>query len=81
MITVLRDGPVTAQVVESLGPLDGRCLMPMGTMGISESVLLAEQVRNQGGTYLEAPVLGSRPEALKGELLVMAGGSRPLLVL
>ena len=74
VITVLRDGPVTAQVVESLGPLDGRCLMPMGTMGISESVLLAEQVRNQGGTYLEAPVLGSRPEALKGELLVMAGG-------
>ena len=76
LITVLRDGPVTTEVAGSLGSLKGRCLMPMGTMGISESVALAEQVRLQGGTYLEAPVLGSRPEALKGRLLVMAGGEQ-----
>lgn len=74
VITVLRDGPVTAEVVGNLGPLGGRCVIPMGTMGISESVALAEQVRLQGGSYLEAPVLGSRPEALSGSLLVMAGG-------
>tara|TARA_Y100000287_G_scaffold76258_1_gene60363 strand:- start:795 stop:1649 length:855 start_codon:yes stop_codon:yes gene_type:complete len=74
VVTVLRDGPVTAEVVDSLGPLGGRCILPMGTMGISESVALADQVRLQGGSYLEAPVLGSRPEALKGSLLVMAGG-------
>ena len=76
VITVLRDGPVTAEVVDSLGPLGGRCILPMGTMGISESVALADQVRLQGGFYLEAPVLGSRPEALKGSLLVMAGGQQ-----
>ena len=74
VVTVLRDGPVTAEVVQSLGPLQGRTVMPMGTMGISESVSLAQQVRTQGGRYLEAPVLGSRPEAQKGTLLVMAGG-------
>ena len=45
-------------------------------MPCSESVALAEQVRLQGGSYLEAPVLGSRPEALKGGLLVMAGGEQ-----
>ena len=76
VITVLRDGPVTAEVIGSLGPLTGRCIVPMGTMGISESIALAEQVRLQGGSFLEAPVLGSRPEALKGSLLVMAGGAQ-----
>jgi len=76
VITVLRDGPVTSAVVASLGDLDQCCVMPMGTMGISESVALDEQVRLQGGLYLEAPVLGSRPEALAGRLLVMAGGEQ-----
>ena len=76
VITVLRDGPVTSAVVASLGDLDQCCVMPMGTMGISESVALDEQVRLQGGLYLEAPVLGSRPEALAGRLLVMAGGDQ-----
>ena len=74
VITVLRDGPVTAEVVAALGPLDGACCMPMGTMGVSESCALELQVRSRGGAYLEAPVLGSKPEALKGSLLVMAGG-------
>ena len=76
VITVLRDGPVTAEVVTRIGALGGACLMPMGTMGISESVALAAQARVQGGLYLEAPVLGSRPEALAGTLLVMAGGDK-----
>ena len=31
-------------------------------------------MQGQQGAYLEAPVLGSKPEALKGTLLVMAGG-------
>ncbi|EAQ69912.1 3-hydroxyisobutyrate dehydrogenase [Synechococcus sp. RS9909] len=74
VITVLRDGPVTAEVVARIGSLRGACVMPMGTMGISESVALETQAQGQGGCYLEAPVLGSRPEALQGRLLVMAGG-------
>ena len=76
VITVLRDGPITAEVVASLGGLNRCCVMPMGTMGISESVALEAQVQAQGGVYLEAPVLGSRPEALAGTLLVMAGGDQ-----
>lgn len=74
VITVLRDGPVTAEVIAALGGLAGVCCMPMGTMGIAESRGLEVQVHAQGGSYLEAPVLGSKPEALKGTLLVMAGG-------
>ena len=75
VITVLRDGPVSAEVIAQLGDLDTVCCLPMGTMGISESRQLELQVQAQQGVYLEAPVLGSKPEALKGTLLVMAGGS------
>ncbi|WP_413429175.1 NAD(P)-dependent oxidoreductase [Synechococcus sp. Cu2B8-bc1011] len=75
VITVLRDGPVSAEVIAQLGDLDAVCCLPMGTMGISESRQLELQVQAQQGVYLEAPVLGSKPEALKGTLLVMAGGS------
>ena len=88
VITVLRDGQVTRTVVAELGPLGGSCVMPMGTMGITEIRGLAADVQNQNGRCLEAPVLGSRPQALQGSLLVMAGGEtelfeqqRPLLEL
>ena len=74
VITVLRDGPVTSKVVRSLGELNNTTVIPMGTMGVSQSRELAEQVLHQNGHYLEAPVLGSRPQALNGTLLVMAGG-------
>ena len=74
LITVLRDGPVTAAVLNDIGPLDGSTLITMGTVGVTESQALAEQATQQGGRYLEAPVLGSKPQALNGSLLVMAGG-------
>ena len=74
LITVLRDGPVTAAVLNAIGALDGSTLITMGTVGITESQALAEQAARQGGQYLEAPVLGSKPQALNGSLLVMAGG-------
>ena len=78
VITVLRDGPVSGEVIAELGDLDAVCCLPMGTMGISESRQLELQVQGQQGAYLEAPVLGSKPEALKGTLLVMAGGDAAL---
>ena len=78
VITVLRDGPITETMVRELGDLHGCCLMPMGTMGITEIRRLAQQVHNQNGTCLEAPVLGSKPQAANGTLLVMAGGTQEL---
>ena len=74
LITVLRDGPVTAAVLKDIGRLDGSTLITMGTVGVTESQALAQQAAQQGGRYLEAPVLGSKPQALNGSLLVMAGG-------
>ena len=73
LITVLRDGAATASVISTVGALSGSTVVPMGTMGVDESRKLATQVADQGGRYLEAPVLGSKPQALNGSLLVMAG--------
>ena len=78
VITVLRDGPVTQQVVAALGDLRGCCIIPMGTMGVSEIRALDLQVQQQNGRCLEAPVLGSKPQAISGTLLVMAGGDPEL---
>ena len=78
LITVLRDGPVTAAVLNDISPLDGSTLITMGTVGVTESQALAQQAAQQGGRYLEAPVLGSKPQALNGSLLVMAGGEEQI---
>ena len=76
LITVLRDGSSTASVIDTVGALQGSTVIPMGTMGVEESRKLATQVADEGGRYLEAPVLGSKPQALNGSLLVMAGGEK-----
>ena len=74
IVTVLTTGDVTTEVVAALGPLNGSTVIPMGTMGVTESRKLAAEVLQKNGKYLEAPVLGSKPQALSGSLLVMAGG-------
>jgi 3-hydroxyisobutyrate dehydrogenase len=58
--------------------LAGRVFVQMGTIAPSESRDLAGRVSSAGGAYLEAPVLGSLPEAESGSLLVMAGGEQAL---
>lgn len=54
--------------------LSGKTIIPMGTIAPAESVAIAAWVVAAGGHYLEAPVLGSLPEALQGKLIVMVGG-------
>lgn len=53
--------------------LAGKTIIQMGTIAPAESRAIAEQIRAAGGTYLEAPVLGSLPEARSGTLIVMVG--------
>jgi 3-hydroxyisobutyrate dehydrogenase len=79
LLTVLSDGPSTTAVLHQAGEaLAGRTVIQMGTMAPHESCALAETVSQLGGHYLEAPVLGSKPEALSGTLQVMVGGPEPL---
>lgn len=56
--------------------LSGKTLVQMGTIAPEESQEIDQLVRAAGGDYLEAPVLGSIPEATCGQLLIM-GGARP----
>jgi 3-hydroxyisobutyrate dehydrogenase len=55
--------------------LPGKTIIQMGTIGPSESQAIQAEVVACGGEYLEAPVLGSIPEARSGRLLVMVGST------
>lgn len=58
--------------------LADRTIIQMGTIAPSESRSLSEAIQANGGHYLEAPVLGSIPEAKSGKLLVMVGATPAL---
>jgi 3-hydroxyisobutyrate dehydrogenase len=78
VITVLSDGPITAEVLlnQAGTALPGRLVLQVATIGPAESRDLAIALQQRGAHYLETPVLGSRPEALAGCLQVMVGGER-----
>jgi 3-hydroxyisobutyrate dehydrogenase len=81
VLLVLSDAAaITDTLVGPADPVElrGRVLIQMGTIAPDESRAIAERVASSGGDYLEAPVLGSLPEAREGTLIVMAGGDREL---
>ena len=89
VITVLSDGPITAEVLlnQAGTALPGRLVLQVATIAPAESRDLAIALQQRGARYLETPVLGSRPEALAGCLQVMVGGdladlerARPVLM-
>lgn len=53
--------------------LEGRTVVQMGTITPTESQEIRDAVLGGGGEYIEAPVLGSIPEAKTGKLIVMVG--------
>jgi len=53
--------------------LSGRSVIQMGTIPPLESQEIRDAVVAAGGEYIEAPVLGSIPEAENGKLIVMVG--------
>jgi len=77
-ILMLADAPAIRAVLAGLGvvaALAGRTVVQMGTIGPDESRLFAAQVAAAGGEWVEAPVLGSIPQADSGILQVMVGGT------
>ncbi|MGD2083925.1 MAG: NAD(P)-dependent oxidoreductase [Chromatiales bacterium] len=81
VILTLSDAAAIGAVLtgEEVEPaLAGRVAIQMGTIAPSESRDLERRLRGAGADYLEAPVLGSIPEARSGRLIVMAGGPEPL---
>jgi 3-hydroxyisobutyrate dehydrogenase len=59
----------------SLAVLRGKTVIQMGTIAQEESLALQTEIEHVGGSYCEAPVLGSLAEAEAGTLLVMVGGT------
>lgn len=56
--------------------LSERTVIQMGTITPTESKQIRDTVISAGGQYLEAPVLGSIPEAKTGTLIAMVGSQR-----
>lgn len=56
--------------------LAGKTIIQMGTIAPTESKAIQSEITAAGGDYLEAPVLGSTPEATDGKLIVMVGGTQ-----
>ena len=56
--------------------LQHKTILQMATISPSQSRQTGEAINASGGYYLEAPVLGSLPEAKSGTLIIMAGGSK-----
>jgi 3-hydroxyisobutyrate dehydrogenase len=54
--------------------LHDKTILQMATISPSQSKEIGVAIASHGGYYLEAPVLGSIPEAKTGTLIIMAGG-------
>ncbi len=80
VILMLADTPTVEQVVngsegiiESLAP--GALVIDMGTTAVAATRALAEDVRNAGAEFVDAPVSGGVIGAESGTLSIMAGGT------
>lgn len=62
------------QQADKAADLQGKTILQMATISPAQSKTIAEAVIAGGGRYLEAPVLGSLPEAKTGTLIIMGGG-------
>lgn len=77
-ILMLADADAIAQTVltpTAQPALAGHTLIQMGTIAPAQSRQLHDQVTVAGGEYLEAPVLGSVPQAKSGTLILMVGAT------
>jgi len=76
-VTMLADYPAVDAVLFSTPhpPFKDKALIQMSTISPQESLLLKKRVEGAGGEYLEAPVLGSIPQAKTRTLFVLFGGT------
>ena len=76
LITFLADGPAVEEVMEDAAPAarKGATWIQSTTVGISATERLAEIAAANGLVFVDAPVLGTKEPAEKGELVVFASG-------
>ncbi len=71
VLTMLADGPTTAEVMASAAPDPGAVWLQMGTVGIDWTRRLAETAKL---AFVDAPVAGSDAPAREGALVILASG-------
>lgn len=77
VIVMVADYNAVCEVLfEDESMLKGKTVIQMSTISPSESALVEDRVNNLGAEFLEAPVLGSVPQAESGKLIVMVGGNK-----
>lgn len=63
-------------VMESMGP--GKAFVDLTTVDVETASDAECQIKRAGGEYLEAPVSGTKKDAVNGTLLIMAAGNEDL---
>ncbi|MFW6021736.1 MAG: NAD(P)-dependent oxidoreductase, partial [Guyparkeria sp.] len=78
---MVSDHKACREVIDTLGEagIRGHVVINSSTIAPSESAELARRVEAMGGEYLEAPVLGSIPQAQSGTLQLLLGGPAALV--
>ena len=77
VITMLSDYSAICEVLCSSKKISfkDKTVIQMSTISPGENLLLKERVESSGGEYLEAPVLGSIPQATDGSLIILVGST------
>lgn len=76
VILMLADAQAIEEVLfgcVGAGLLERKTVIQMGTIGPDESIAFRDRIADAAGRYIEAPVMGSIPQAEAGELIVMVG--------
>jgi 3-hydroxyisobutyrate dehydrogenase len=76
LITFLADGSAVAEVMEEVAPAaaSGALWIQSSTVGVLATERLADLASVHGLVFVDAPVLGTKEPAEKGELVVFASG-------
>jgi 3-hydroxyisobutyrate dehydrogenase len=76
VITMLSDGPVVDEVMRSVLPAmdDDAVWLQMSTVGVEWSKRLVAAATARGVPLVDAPVMGSRPQAEDGTLMPLVSG-------
>jgi 3-hydroxyisobutyrate dehydrogenase len=72
MLTMLADGNAVEEAVRNIDAVP--LWIQMSTIGIDATDGLKELASERGGTFVDAPVLGSKEPAARGELVILASG-------
>jgi 3-hydroxyisobutyrate dehydrogenase len=76
VLTTLTDGDAVEATVRGIDALP--LWIQSSTVGIDATDKLIELARQRGATYVDAPVVGTKEPAERGELVVLAAGPREI---